>query len=137
MGVENIDLELWNFFCFKICIRLSWFVENTRNFLDYYFRFVKNCKYVTFFIRLSGIDEPWNNISKKSAEYIGVKKNGENRKKSNFWTIFLFLSNLLEYYFRLVSICRYETPCVRSYGVGEPRKKVSQKSAVQNETNQK
>ena len=25
--------------------------------------------------------------------------------------------------------CRYETPCIRSYGVGEPIKKVSQKSA--------
>ena len=25
-------------------------------------------------------------------------------------------------------MCRYETPCVRSYGVGEPRKKVTQKS---------
>ena len=44
-------------------------------------------------------------------------------------TIFLFLSNLLDYYFRLISIRRYETPCVCSYGVDEPGKKVSQKSA--------
>ena len=48
-------------------------------------------------------------------------------KKSNFWTILRFLSNLLEYYFRLVSICSYETPCVCSYGIGKPWKKMSQK----------
>merc|ERR1712030_162484 len=48
------------------------------------------------------------------------KKNRENRKKSIFWTILRFLSNLLEYYFRLLSICRYETPCVCSYDIGKP-----------------
>ena len=58
------------------------------------------------------------------------KKNLENRKKSNFWKIFLFLSNFLEYYFRLVWICRYETPCIYSYSIGELWKQISQKSAA-------
>ena len=57
------------------------------------------------------------------------KKNRENRKKSYFWKIIRFLSNLLEYYFRLFSICRYETPCVCSYGIVKPWKKCSQKFA--------
>ena len=43
--------------------------------------------------------------------------------------IFLLLSNLLEYYFRLVSICRYETLCVCSYDIVKPWKKCSQKFA--------
>ena len=45
-----------------------------RNFLEYYFQFVKNCMYETFFVCLYGIGEPWYKISQKFAEYIGVKK---------------------------------------------------------------
>ena len=29
-----------------------------RNFLEYYFQFVKNCMYETFFIRSYGVGEP-------------------------------------------------------------------------------
>ena len=50
------------------------------------------------------------------------KKNRENRKKSIFWTIFLFFV-----FFRLVSMCRYETSHVSSYGIGKPWKKKSTK----------
>ena len=68
---ENVKIEDW------LLLRC----HLGRNFLEYYFRMVNNYVYETFFIRSYGIGEPWNKISQKSAEYIGVKKNLENRKK--------------------------------------------------------
>ena len=99
------------------------------NLLEYYFRLVSICSYETPCVCSYGIGKPWKIFPQKSPQYVAVKNIVKIGKSKFFGKFFVFVSNLLEYYFRLVSICRYETPCVLSYDIGKPRKKNSQKSA--------